>query len=367
MKRTVTVIVLVVITLVFGSSLYYLYNKNKQEPVVYQTDKSEVKTIVKKTIATGNITPKEEVNIKPNISGIIQEILVKAGDNVQAGDVIAKVRVVPSVDVMNNARNQVETARINLENQTKVYNRQKTLYQKGVIATNEFDSADLAYQQAKQNYSSAVQNYEIIKTGTTSGLGQSANTIIKSPVAGMILDVPAKVGTQVIQANNFNEGTTIATIADVKKLIFKGKVDESEVGKIKEKLPIEVTVGAIENKVFEAVLDYIAPKGKTENGAIQFEIEGTLINKDNTFIRTGLSANASIILDKSENVLALKESLIQFEDKTEKPFVEIETGKQQFKKQYVELGLSDGIYVEIKKGVSDKDKIKVWNQTTTQP
>jgi HlyD family secretion protein len=367
MKKGVTIGILVIIVFVFGGSLYYLYNKNKQSPVVFQTEKSEVKTIVKKTIATGNIVPKEEVNIKPNISGIIQEILVKAGDFVKAGDVIAKVRVVPSIDAMNNSKNQVETAKINLENQTKLYNRQKSLYQKGVIATNEFDSAELAYSQAKQNYAAAVETYEIIKTGTTSGLGLAANTIIKSPVAGMILDVPVRIGTQVIQANNFNEGTTIASIADVGKLIFKGKVDESEVGKIKEKLPLEVTVGAIENKVFEAVLDYIAPKGKTENGAIQFEIEGTLINRDSTFIRSGLSANASIILQKVENVLALKESLIQFEDKTQKPFVEIEIGSQKYEKKYVELGLSDGIYVQIKSGVTNKDKIKIWNQTQSMP
>lgn len=367
MKKRVTISILLVIAIVFGGSMYYLYNKNKQSPIVYTTEKMEVKSIVIKTMATGNIVPKEEVTVKSNMPGIIQEILVKAGDNVKAGDVIAKVRVVPSIDALNSSKNQIQTAKINLDNQQKVYNRQKALYQKGVIALNEFDAVELAYQQAQQNYTASVQNYEIIKTGTTSGLGNAANTIIKSPVSGMILDVPVKVGTQVVQSNNFNDGTTIATVADIRNLIFKGKVDESEVGKIKEKLAIQITVGAIENKTFEAVLDYISPKGITENGAIQFEIEGTLVNRDNTFIRSGLSANASIILDKAENVPALKEALIQFEEKTQKPFVEVEIGNQKFEKRFVELGLSDGIYVQIKKGISDKDKVKVWNQVAEMP
>jgi HlyD family secretion protein len=180
----------------------------------------------------------------------------------------------------------------------------------------------------------------------------------------MVLDVPVKVGNQVIESNNFNEGTTVASVADVGRMIFVGKVDESEVGKIKEKLPIEITVGAIENKKFDAVLTDIAPKGKTENGAIQFEIKASLTNRDDTFIRAGLSANASIILEKAENVLAIKESLVQFDEKTQKPFVEVETTSQKFERRNLELGVSDGIYVEIKSGVKSTDKIKVWNQGT---
>ena len=201
-----------------------------------------------------------------------------------------------------------------------------------------------------------------MRTGTTSGLGTAANTMIRSTVEGMVLDVPVKVGNQVIESNNFNDGTTIATLADVNEMIFEGKVDESEVGKIKENLPLEVTVGAIENKTFDAVLDYIAPKGVEENGAIQFDIEGTLDKADSTFIRAGLSANASIILAKAENVLAVREALIQFDPKTQEPFVEVATGDQQFERRDVELGVSDGIFVEVKSGISSSDQIKVWNQ-----
>nr|WP_315186383.1 efflux RND transporter periplasmic adaptor subunit [uncultured Flavobacterium sp.] len=362
MKKGVTITILILIALVFFGALYYLYAKNQESPIVFKTDKVEIKTIVKNTIATGNIVPDEEVLIKPNISGIIEEVYIKAGETIKAGDLIAKIKVVANVSNLSNSQNQVQTTKIDLDNQEKVYQRQKTLFDKGVISANDFDAAQLAYKQAKQNYSASKQSLDIIKTGTTSGLGNYANTLIRSTVNGMVLDVPVKVGNQVIESNNFNEGTTIASVADVGRMIFVGKIDESEVGKIKEKLPIEITIGAIENKKFDAVLQYIAPKGKTENGAIQFEIKASLANNDNTFIRAGLSANASIILEKAEKVLALKESLIQFDKKTQKPYVEIQSGDQKFIRKNLVLGVSDGIYVEIKSGIKASDKIKIWNQ-----
>ena len=362
MKRVVTILILVLIVVAFSGALYYLYAKNQEDPTVYETEQASEQTIVKKTVATGNIVPKEEVLIKPNISGIIDEIYIEAGERVKAGDLIAKIRVIPNVSSLQSGKDAVQSARINLDNERKNYERQKALFDKGVISANEFEAAEVAFKQAQQNYQSAQQNYEIIRTGTTSGLGTAANTMIRSTVEGMVLDVPVKVGNQVIESNNFNDGTTIATLADVNKMIFEGKVDESEVGKIKENLPLEVTVGAIENKTFNAVLDYIAPKGVEENGAIQFDIEGSLDKADTTFIRAGLSANASIILARADSVLAIKEALLQFDPKTQQPFVEVATGPQQFERRDVELGISDGIYVEVKKGISKDDKIKVWNQ-----
>lgn len=366
MKKTVTLIVLLLVVGFFGGSLYYLYTKNKKSPIEYQTEQASVQTVIERTISTGSIKPKEEVMIKPNISGIIDEIYVVAGEFVKSGDLLAKIRVVPNVSNLNNAKAQVESAKIDLNNQTKIYERQKTLIDKGVISQNEFDNVLRSYEQAKQTYQTAVENYEIVRTGTTRGLESAANTLIRATVSGMVLDVPVKVGNQVIESNNFNEGTTIASLADIKRMEFVGKIDESEVGKIKENLPLEITVGAIENQKFEAVLEYIAPKGVEENGAIQFEIKGSLSIPDTTFIRAGLSANASIILDKAEQVLTIKESLLQFEPDTNKPFVEIETGPQQFEKKYVELGVSDGIIVEVKSGVKETDKIKVWNVIQTE-
>jgi HlyD family secretion protein len=376
MKRTGTIITLLVIVIAFSAGIWYIYSKDKTNPVVFQTETASIRTIVKKTVATGNIVPKEEVFIKPNISGIIHEIFVVAGDVVVAGDLIAKVKVVPNINSLNSAKNninsaktQVETARLALESQKSIYLRQKELFDKAVVSANEFDQALLSYNQAQQRYNqenvlltAAQQTFDIVKTGTAKGLGAAANTEIRATVSGMILDIPVKVGNQVIESNNFNDGTTIATIADVEKMIFEGKVDESEVGKITENLPLEITVGAIENKKFNAVLDFIAPKGVSENGAIQFEIKGTLNNQNATFIRAGLSANASIILARAENVLSIKEALVQYDPKTKKPFVEIATGAQEFQRKEISLGVSDGLYVEVLEGVTQQDNIKVWNQ-----
>ncbi|NVN17863.1 efflux RND transporter periplasmic adaptor subunit [Muricauda sp. HICW] len=361
MKKSVTIVILLLIVIVFGGSMYYLYQKNAEDPVVYQTETPSKQTIVKKAVATGSILPLEEVLIKPNISGVIEEIYVEGGDYVKSGDLLAKIKVVPNLSALNDAKNTIDEAKINLDDQKRNYERQSTLFGKGVIPKTDLERAQVAYDQAKQAYSAANKRYDIVKTGTTSGLSSSANTMIRATVSGMVLEVPVEVGNQVIESNTFNEGTTIAAIADVDKMIFEGKVDESEVGKIKEDLPLEITVGAIENRVFDAVLDYIAPKGKEENGAIQFEIKGTLKKSDTVFIRAGLSANASIILARADSVLAVKEALVQFDDDTKKPFVEVETANQQFERKTIELGVSDGIFVEVKSGIAATDKVKVWN------
>lgn len=363
MKKTVTVIVLILIVAIFGFSIFYLYQKEQEPTVKFATETPTVETIVKETVATGTIIPREEVPIKPNISGIIDKLLVKAGDTVTSGQLIAQLKVVPNVANLNNAKNQIRTANINLQNEKKIYDRQKELFEKGVISANDFDLAQRSYDIAKQNLKAAQDTYEIIKNGTIEGIGDAATTEIKATISGMILDVPVKVGNQVIEANNFNEGTTIATIANTNDMIFEGKIDESEVGKIKEGLPLEITIGALEGKKFDAVLDYIAPQGVEENGAVQFEIEGTLNKReDNVFIRAGLSANASIILEKAENVIAIKESLVQFDKETKKPYVEVEISEQQFERKDIKLGISDGINVEVEEGLSKDDKIKVWNK-----
>ena len=361
MKKSVTIIILILIVVVFSGSMFYLYQKNTEDPIVYEVETPTKQSIVKKAVATGSILPLEEVLIKPNISGVIEEIYVEGGDYVKSGDLLAKIKVVPNLNALNDARNAIDEAKINLNDQKSNYERQLSIFNKGVISQADLERAQVTYDQAKQAYNAANQRYDIVKTGTTRGLSNAANTLIRSTVSGMVLEVPVEVGNQVIESNNFNEGTTIAAIADVEKMIFEGKVDESEVGKIKEDLPLEITVGAIENQIFDAVLDYIAPKGKEENGAIQFEIKGTLKKQDTTFIRAGLSANASIILARADSVLALKEALIQFDDDTKKPFVEIETGEQQFERRDIELGVSDGIFVEVTSGLEMEDKVKVWN------
>ncbi len=361
MKKSVTIIILLFIVVSFAGAMYYLYQKNSEDPVVYKTEIPTKQTIVKKAVATGSILPLEEVLIKPNISGVIEEVYVEGGDYVKTGDLLAKITVVPNLTALNDARDAIDQSKITLNDSKRNYDRQLELFNKGVISQADLEQAEVAFDQARQSYSAATKRYDIIKTGTASGYGNQALTLIRSTVSGMVLDVPVEKGNQVIESNNFNEGTTIAAIADVERMIFEGKVDESEVGKIYKDLPLEITVGAIEDQVFDAVLDYIAPKGVEENGAIQFEIKGTLTKQDSTFIRAGLSANASIILARADSVLALKEALVQFDDDTKSPFVEVEVGDQQFERKAVELGISDGIFVEVKSGISKDDKIKVWN------
>jgi len=304
--------------------------------------------------------------IKPNISGVIEEVFVEGGDYVKSGDLICRIKVVPNLNALNDARNAIDEAKIGLDDQLRNLERQQSLFAKGVISKVDLERAQVTYDQAKQAYGAANKRYDIVKTGTAKGYGNAANTQIRATVSGMILEVPVEVGNQVIESNNFNEGTTIAAIADVDKMIFEGKVDESEVGKIKEDLPLEITVGAIEDLKFDAVLDYIAPKGKEENGAIQFEIKGTLKKQDSVFIRAGLSANASIILARADSVLALKEALVQFDEDSKKPYVEIENGGQEFERKDIELGISDGIFVEIKSGIDSTARVKIWNQIEGQ-
>lgn len=362
MKKSVTIFILVFIFVTFGGAMYYLYSKNQEDPVVYDTEKPTRQNIVNKTVATGNIIPLEEVLIKPNISGVIEEIYVEGGDILKANDLIAKIKVIPNLSSLNQAKNAIQTAQIALSDEKRRYERQQGLFEKGVISKEEMERSEVSYKQSEQSYNAAMQNYDIVKTGSTKGLGKSANTLIRSTVSGMVLDMPVEVGNQVIQSNNFNEGTTIAALADVNRMIFEGKVDESEVGKIKEGYPLEITVGALENVTFDAILDYIAPKGKLDNGAIQFEIKGTLHKSDTTFIRAGLSANASIILARADSVLSIKEALVQFDEETKKPYVEIKTGEKDFERREITLGISDGLNVEVKEGLSEEDEIKIWNR-----
>ena len=349
--------------LVFGAIFATLYfiKTNSKRLVEYDIQSPKIQSIEKKTVVTGTVIPEDEVEIKPQISGIIEKLYVEEGDLVTNGDLLAKVKVVPNEQALNSAKGRLSNTLILLKNADVELKRNKSLFDKEIISKQQFDNAKLTYDQAEQNVKNARSDLQIIKLGSAGG-STIANTNIRATVAGTILEIPVKEGDQVIESNTFNAGTTIATVADLNKMIFEGKVDESEVGKITENLPLEITVGAIENQKFNAVLDFIAPKGVSENGAIQFEIKGTLSNQNATFIRAGLSANASIILARSENVLSIKEALVQYDPKTKKPFVEIATGSQEFQRKDIDLGVSDGLFVEVLGGITQQDNIKVWNQ-----
>ncbi len=353
---------ILILALVAGSVWlgYYFYNKSKNTPTVYKTEKPFVTSITKKTIATGSIVPLREVNIKPQVSGIVEELYVEAGQTVKAGQPIAKIKIVPNLANINQAESSLETAQIQLTEAKKEFDRYRQLFDQKVIAEQEYRRYLSDYNLKKQAVDAAANQLQILKSGTSRRKGSVSNVIL-STIAGMLLDVPVKVGSSVIERNNFNEGTTIASVADMKSLIFEGEVDEGEVAKLKEGMPLELTLGAVEEKKYKADLYYIAPKGVTKEGAIKFQIKARVVLPENEFIRAGYSANADIVLDKRDKVLAIKESLLQF--KKDSTFVEVETAPQKFEKRLIKTGISDGINIEVMSGVQKNDKIKI-NETS---
>jgi HlyD family secretion protein len=357
MKKTIRIIVLVIILAIFAATIIYLYNKSKQKPVVYKTETPFTATIIRKTVATGSVIPRKEIEIKPQVSGIVEEIYVEAGKKVRKGDILAKVRIIPDLVNLNNAEARVDRAKIAYDDAKINYDRQDKLYKNGVIAQSEFQSAQVAFRNASQESDAAEANLELIREGVNKRSGKMTNTLIPSTIEGMVLDVPVKVGNSVIESNNFNPGTTIATIADVSDMIFDGKVDETEVGKISPGMDLQLVVGAIENDTFLATLKYISPKGVLENGAVQFEIKADVKLQGDQFLRAGYSANADIVLQRADNVLSIRESVLQFEGDT--AFVEVETAPQAFEKRYIKTGLSDGINIQVLSGLKKDEKIKV--------
>ncbi len=340
----------------------FFIKSNSKSAITYETKKPFTSSIEKKTVATGKVIPEDEIEIKPQISGIIDKIFLEEGAQVKAGDLIATIKVVPNEQSLNQSRGRVRNAEIALNNVTIEYNRNKTLFEKGVISNQDFNNLQLQYDQAVQELDNARSDYQIIKLGSAGG-SSSANTNIRATVTGTLLEIPVREGDQVIQSNNFNDGTTIATIADLGKMIFEGKVDEGEVAKLEIGMPLEISLGAIEDEKFEANLKFIAPKGIEESGAVQFKIEGDVVVEDGILIRAGYSANASLVLEKKDSVMVIPEALLQFDKETDKPYVEIAVGDQKFERRDLEIGISDGVNVEILSGITEDDEVKVWNKT----
>jgi HlyD family secretion protein len=340
----------------------FFIKSNSKSAITYETKNPFTASIEKKTVATGKVVPEDEVQIKPQVSGIIDKIYLKEGAKVKAGDLIAKIKVVPNEQALNQAKGRVKNAEIALNNTKIEYDRNKILFDKGVVSSQNFNTQQLQYDQAKLELQNAQSDYQIIRVGSAGG-SSTANTNIRALVAGTILEIPVKEGDQVIQSNNFNDGTTIATIADLSVMIFEGKVDEGEVGKLQLGMPLKISLGAISDKEFDAKLRFIAPKGIEESGAVQFKIEGDVTVEDEFLIRAGYSANASLVLDKKDNVLVIPEALLQFDKTTDEPYVEVSTGDQKFERKDIKIGISDGVNVEILEGLTKDDKVKIWNKT----
>ena len=343
----------------------FFIKSNSKSAITYEVQKPFIANIEKKTVATGKVVPEDEIEIKPQISGIIEKIYMEEGVKVKAGDLIALIKVVPNEQSLNQARGRVRNAELALNNIKIEYNRNKALFDKGVISSQDFNSLQLQYDQAQQELSNAQADYQIIRRGSAGG-SSTANTNIRATVDGTILEIPVEEGDQVIQSNNFNDGTTIATIADLTKMIFEGKVDEGEVAKLQIGTPLKISLGAVEGKELDAKLRFIAPKGVEETGAVQFKIEGDVEIQEDIFIRAGYSANASMVLEKKDSVMVIPEALLQFDKKTDKPFVEVAVGNiedQKFERKDIEIGISDGVNVEIVSGITEEDQVKQWNKT----
>ena len=353
------------IALLISGALFaaaYFIKTNDKSAIVYETKTIINTSIEKKTVITGKVIPEDEVEIKPQIQGIIETLFVEEGDKVNTGDLLAKIKVVPNEQSLNTAEGRLANSRIILKNAEIDFKRNKDLFDKGIISKQDFDNIQLRYNQSVQDASNAISDLQIIRLGSKGGAA-SANTNIRATVPGTVLEIPVEEGFQVIASNSFNAGTTIATIADLNKMIFEGKVDEAEVGKLIVGMPLEVNLGAIEDQPLEAKLKFIAPKGNEEQGAVQFIIEADLFLNDSIFVRAGYSANASLILERKDNVMAISESLLQFDRETDSPYVEILVADQKFERRDIEIGLSDGVNVEVISGLSEKDQIKIWNKT----
>jgi HlyD family secretion protein len=353
-------IALVIFGALFATA--YFIKTNNKSTIEYETQTAIISDIEKKTVVTGKVIPEDEVEIKPQIQGIIEGLFVEEGDLVQTGDLLARIKVVPNEQNLNSANGRLQNSKIVLKNAKIEFDRNKDLYEKGIISKQQLQNIELQYNQAIQNVNNAESDLEIIRSGSAGGAA-SANTNIRATVPGTVLEIPVEEGFQVIASNSFNAGTTIATIADMKKMIFEGKVDEAEVGKLKVGMPLKVSLGAIEDETLEARLKFIAPKGNEEQGAVQFIIEADLFLNDSIFIRAGYSANASLVLERKDSIMVVSESLLQFDRETEKPYVEVWVGEQKFEKRDIEIGISDGINVEVISGITLEDKIKVWNKT----
>lgn len=358
-KKIKRIVLLSIVGLAVVGTFVFLWKKAQPEVIEYEIVTPERGTVETKTVATGNVEPRYEILIKPQISGIISEVLKEAGQRVTEGEIIAKVKVIPEMGQLNSAESRVNVARISLEQVESTHRRDEQLFKQGILTAEEFDVSKANYRKAKEELANAQSSLEIVRDGISRNSRSSSTTQIRSTITGMILNVPIKVGNSVIQSNSFNDGTTIASVANMNDMIFRGNVDETEIGKIREGMPIKLTVGALGTRTFDAVLEYVSPKGEEKNGAIQFEIKAAVSLPDTSFVRAGYSANAEIVLERAANVLTIPESTVEFHGDT--AFVQVvkqEKPKQIFEKRQIKTGLSDGIKIEVKEGLTEKDKIR---------
>ena len=359
MKKYSKLIIAAIVALIFIGTFVFLWQKSQPKEVVYNEFTPKLDSIQKTTIITGKIEPRNEVNIKPQISGIISELLKEPGDYVNAGDVIAKGKVIPDMAQLSSAEMRVRLAEINLKQAQTDFQREENLYNQKLVSADEYDKSKVALAQAKHEKLAAEDALEVVRDGVSKSNAKASSTLIRSTISGVILDIPVKVGNSVILSNTFNDGTTIATVANMNDLIFRGNIDETEVGQLVNGMNMKITIGALQDLNFDAALEYVSPKAVESNGTNQFEIKAAVKLTEGGKIRAGYSANAEIVLARADKVLCIPESAIEFSgDSTFVYIIKGEGKKKSYDRTYVETGLSDGVNIEIKKGLTDKDKVR---------
>ena len=359
MKKYSKLIIAAIIALIFIGTFVFLWQKSQPKEVVYNEFTPKLDSIQKTTIITGKIEPRNEVNIKPQISGIISELLKEPGDYVNAGDVIAKVKVIPDMAQLSSAEMRVRLAEINLKQAETDFQREENLFKQNLVSADEFDKIKISLSQAKHEKVAAQDALEVVRDGVSKSNAKASSTLIRSTISGVILDIPVKVGNSVILSNTFNDGTTIATVANMNDLIFRGNIDETEVGQLVSGMNMKITIGALQDLKFDAALEYVSPKAVESNGTNQFEIKAAVKLSEGGKIRAGYSANAEIVLAKADKGLSIPESAIEFSgDSTFVYIVKGEGKNKTYDRTYVETGLSDGVNIEIKKGLTNKDKVR---------
>ena len=352
MKKYIKFIIAAIIALIFIGTFVFLWMKSRPQSIVYEEFMPKVMDLKKTTVVTGKIEPRNEVNVKPQISGIITEITKEAGQTIQAGEIIAKIKVIPDMQQLSSAEARVRLAEVNVKQATVDYQREKVLFDKGLVSADEYDKVRQTMRQAQEEARAANDNLEVVRDGVSKSNASTSSTLIRSTVSGLILDIPVKVGNTVILSNTFNDGTTIATVANMNDLIFRGNIDETEVA-------MKITIGALQNEKLQARLEYISPKAVENNGANQFELKAAITGLGRTQLRSGYSANAEIVLAQANQVLTVPESAIEFEGNNTYVYIVKGSGEQQtFERRRVVTGLSDGINIEIKSGLSKKDKVR---------
>ena len=355
MKRFRKYLIFILIGLVFIGTFAYLFKRSKPKEIRYEELTPAVKDIVKSTVVTGKIQPRDEVNVKAQISGIVAELYKEAGQLVEKNEVIAKLKVIPEMSQLSAAQSRVRLSEVNLKQAQTNYDREKKLFDQQLVSAEAFEQVSQALKQAKEEYNASVEALEIIRDGVSSSNKSGSSTLVRSSVSGLILDIPVKVGNTVINSNTFNDGTTIATVADMNDLIFDGNIDETEVGRLSAGMPVKITIGALQDVSFDAVLEYISPKAIENNGVNQFEIKASVKIPDEITIRSGYSANAEIVLQEIKQVLSVPESALQFEGDSTYVFLVTENG---YERRDVVTGLSDGVNIEIKEGLSAGEKVR---------